>query len=139
MREEHREKDESKGIFYEGLEAFAREKIRQHLQDLLEQEVTEWLGRAKSERKMNPSEQSGLTNRSDPSGRARTRDQGAGAEASRAVHPQSARGRTVAGEAHGEQRVGKTAPARGRKARGRSGTDVQRDRGRQASGHGAAQ
>jgi hypothetical protein len=28
MREEHREKDESKGIFYEGLEAFAREKIR---------------------------------------------------------------------------------------------------------------
>ena len=50
MREEHREKGESKGIFYEGLEAFAREKIRQHLQDLLEQEVTEWLGRAKSER-----------------------------------------------------------------------------------------
>ena len=49
MREEHREKDESKGIFYEGLEAFAREKIRQHLQDLLEQEVTEWLGREKSE------------------------------------------------------------------------------------------
>ena len=62
MREEHREKDESKGIFYEGLEAFAREKIRQHLQDLLEQEVTEWLGRAKSERKMNPSEQSGYRN-----------------------------------------------------------------------------
>lgn len=62
MREEHREKDESKGIFYEGLEAFAREKIRQHLQDLLEQEVTEWLGRTKSERKMNPSEQSGYRN-----------------------------------------------------------------------------
>jgi putative transposase len=62
MREEHREKDESKGIFYAGLEAFAREKIRQHLQDLLEQEVTEWLGRAKSERKTNPSEQSGYRN-----------------------------------------------------------------------------
>src|SRR5262245_9971268 len=62
MREEHREKGESKGIFYEGLEAFAREKIRQHLQELLEQEVTEWLGRAKSERKMNPSEQSGYRN-----------------------------------------------------------------------------
>jgi transposase-like protein len=62
VREEHREKDESKGIFYEGLEAFAREKIRQHLQDLLEQEVTEWLGRTKSERKMNPSEQSGYRN-----------------------------------------------------------------------------
>src|SRR5215475_15300085 len=62
MREEHREKDESKGIFYEGLEAFAREKIRQHLQDLLEQEVTEWLGRAKSERKRNPLEQSGYRN-----------------------------------------------------------------------------
>jgi transposase-like protein len=62
MREEHREKGESKGIFYEGLEAFAREKIRQHLQDLLEQEVTEWLGRAKSERKRNPFEQSGYRN-----------------------------------------------------------------------------
>ena len=62
MREEHREKGESKGIFYEGLEAFAREKIRQHLQDLLEQEVTEWLGRAKSERKRNPLEQSGYRN-----------------------------------------------------------------------------
>jgi len=62
MREEHREKGESKGIFYEGLEAYAREKIRQHLQDLLEQEVTEWLGRAKSERKRNPLEQSGYRN-----------------------------------------------------------------------------
>src|SRR5437899_11933940 len=62
MREEHREKDESKGIFYEGLEAFAREKIRQHLQDLLEQEVTEWLGREKSERRGNPKEQPGYRN-----------------------------------------------------------------------------
>ena len=62
MREEHREKGESKGIYCEGLEAFAREKIRQPLQDLLEQEVTEWLGRAKSERKRNPLEQSGYRN-----------------------------------------------------------------------------
>src|SRR5947208_13620726 len=62
MREEHREKDESKGIFYEGLEAFAREKIRQHLQDLLKQEVTEWLGREKSERRGNPKEQPGYRN-----------------------------------------------------------------------------
>ena len=62
MREEHREKGESKGIFYEGLEAFAREKIRQHLQDLLEQEVTEWLGREKSQRRVNPIEEPGYRN-----------------------------------------------------------------------------
>src|SRR5437763_8105177 len=62
MREEHREKDESKGIFYEGVEAFAREKIRQHLQDLLEQEVKEWLGLEKSERRGNAKEQPGYRN-----------------------------------------------------------------------------
>jgi putative transposase len=62
MREEHREKDESKGIFYDGLEEFAQEKIRQHLQDLLEQEVTEWLGREKSQRKSNPLEEPGYRN-----------------------------------------------------------------------------
>ncbi|MEX0803632.1 MAG: hypothetical protein WD688_10005 [Candidatus Binatia bacterium] len=54
MKEKHIEGNESKGIFYEGLEAFARVKIRQHLQNLLEQEVTEWLGRDKSQRKGNP-------------------------------------------------------------------------------------
>ena len=54
--------NESKGIFYEGLEAFARLKIRQHLQDLLEQEVSEWSGRAKSERKGNPLEEPGYRN-----------------------------------------------------------------------------
>jgi hypothetical protein len=42
---------------YEELEGFARAKIRKHLQDLLEEEVTEWLGRAKGERKQNVSEQ----------------------------------------------------------------------------------
>jgi len=40
---------ESKEIFYEEVEGFAREKIREHLQDLLEQEVSEWLG-AREER-----------------------------------------------------------------------------------------
>ena len=62
MKEKHREGIESKEIFYEGLEEFAREKIRGHLQDLLEQEVTEWLGRDKSERKANPMEQAGYRN-----------------------------------------------------------------------------
>jgi putative transposase len=62
MKEEHGKTIESKGIFYEELEAFAREKIRQHLQDLLEQEVTEWLGREKSQRKGDPAEQAGYRN-----------------------------------------------------------------------------
>jgi putative transposase len=62
MKEKHIEANESKGIFYEELEAFARVKIRQHLQDLLEQEVTEWLGRQKSERKAHPLEQPGYRN-----------------------------------------------------------------------------
>jgi putative transposase len=53
---------ESKEIFYEELESFAREKIRVHLQDLLEQEVSEWLGREKSERKVNRLEQPGYRN-----------------------------------------------------------------------------
>src|SRR5687768_3783214 len=62
MREEHRGKDESKRILYEELEEFARVKIRQHLQDLLEQEVSEWLGREKSERKVKADEQPGYRN-----------------------------------------------------------------------------
>ena len=53
MKEKHIGRSESKGTFYEELEGFAREKIRGHLQDLLEQEVSEWLGREKSERKVN--------------------------------------------------------------------------------------
>src|SRR3989338_857094 len=57
MKEEHSGKEESKRILYEELEAYAREKIREHLQDLLEQEVTEWLGRGKGERKGNALEQ----------------------------------------------------------------------------------
>ena len=62
MKEKHKEGIESKEIFYEGLEEFARQKIREHLQDLLEQEVTEWLGREKSERKGNALEQPGYRN-----------------------------------------------------------------------------
>jgi len=53
---------ESKRIFYGELEEYARGKIREHLQDLLEQEVTEWLGREKSERKENALEQPGYRN-----------------------------------------------------------------------------
>jgi len=62
MKEKHTEKEESKEICYRELEGFARAKIREHLQDLLEQEITEWLGRRKSERKGNPSEQTGYRN-----------------------------------------------------------------------------
>ena len=62
MREKHTEEKQSKEILYEELEAFARARIREHLQDLLEQEVTEWLGRDKSERKQNVSEQPGYRN-----------------------------------------------------------------------------
>src|SRR3972149_10505516 len=62
MKEEHSGKEESKRILYEELEAYAREKIREHLQDLLEQEVTEWLGRGKGERKGNALEQPGYRN-----------------------------------------------------------------------------
>jgi putative transposase len=62
MREKHTDENQSKEILYEELEAFARGKIRKHLQDLLEEEVTEWLGRAKSERKRSVLEQPGYRN-----------------------------------------------------------------------------
>ncbi len=62
MREKHTGEKESKEIYYRELEDFARTKIRKHLQDLLEQEVTEWLGREKSERRGHPSEQAGYRN-----------------------------------------------------------------------------
>jgi transposase-like protein len=62
MTENHIERNESKRIFYEELETYALSKIREHLQDLLEQEVTEWLGREKSERKGNALEQPGYRN-----------------------------------------------------------------------------
>jgi hypothetical protein len=59
MKEKHIKGNESKGIFYDALEGFAQERIREHLQELLEQALTEWLGRKKSERKLNPLEQAG--------------------------------------------------------------------------------
>jgi hypothetical protein len=59
MTEKHIVGNESKGMLYEELEDYARGKIRDHLQDLLEQEVTEWLGRKKSERKGNALEHPG--------------------------------------------------------------------------------
>ena len=62
MKENHIREVESKESFYERLEDFAREKVREHLQDLLEEEVTEWLGREKSQRKGNPREQRGYRN-----------------------------------------------------------------------------
>ena len=62
MTEKHIVGRESKGIFYEELEEYARGKIRDHLQDLLEQEVTEWLGREKNERKGSVMEQPGYRN-----------------------------------------------------------------------------
>jgi putative transposase len=62
VKEKHTEKEESKEIYYGELEAYARERIREHLEDLLKQEVTEWLGRAKGERKSNRSEQAGYRN-----------------------------------------------------------------------------
>lgn len=62
MTEKHIGGSESKRIYYAELEEYARGKIREHLQDLLEQEVTEWLGREKSERRIKPSEQPGYRN-----------------------------------------------------------------------------
>jgi len=60
--EKHIGSGESKEIFYAELESVARQKIRVHLQDLLEQEVSEWLGREKSERRVNALEQRGYRN-----------------------------------------------------------------------------
>ena len=62
MKEKHIGRNESKGIFYSELEEYARVKIREHLQDLLEQEVSEWLGREKSEPRLNSLEQPGYRN-----------------------------------------------------------------------------
>ncbi len=62
MIRKHSEQVESKGVFYECMEAYAREKIRGWVQDLLEAEVTELLGRDKSERKAIEVEQPGYRN-----------------------------------------------------------------------------
>ena len=62
MKEKHIVGKESKGIIYSEVEEYARGKIREYLQDLLEEEVREWLGREKSERKRNVLEQPGDRN-----------------------------------------------------------------------------
>jgi putative transposase len=50
MEESNRSEGEKSRVSYEGLEAWVREKVRGWIQDLLEAEVTEFLGRGKSER-----------------------------------------------------------------------------------------
>jgi len=62
MIRKHSGQVESKEVFYGCIEAFAREKIREWMQDLLEQEVTELLAREKSERKGSVVEQPGYRN-----------------------------------------------------------------------------
>ena len=51
MRKNNRDRVEKSRVAYESLEKWARDKIRQFLQELLEEEVTEFLGRRKSERR----------------------------------------------------------------------------------------
>jgi len=62
MSGKHNEAVESKDGLYGCLEAYARQEIQSWLQDLLEQEVTEFLGREKSERKAVADEQPGYRN-----------------------------------------------------------------------------
>ncbi|MFQ5870202.1 MAG: IS256 family transposase [Candidatus Zixiibacteriota bacterium] len=62
MIEKHTEGAESKESFYECLEELARQKIQRFLQDLLEQEVTELMGREKHQRKGNLKEEKGYRN-----------------------------------------------------------------------------
>ena len=50
MKGKHKGEGESKDVLYGCLEAYARQEIQGWLQDLLEQEVTEFLGREKSAR-----------------------------------------------------------------------------------------
>lgn len=62
MIERHVRGKESKGIFYENLEEIARHHIQRFLQNLLEQEATELLGRKRYQRKGNPLEEEGYRN-----------------------------------------------------------------------------
>jgi hypothetical protein len=50
MEAKHTEEKESTGAFYDCLEVYARQHLQAWLQDLLEQEVTDVLGRRKHER-----------------------------------------------------------------------------------------
>src|SRR5690606_10346249 len=58
----HTNPQESTGEFFDCLEAYARQHLQAWLQDLLEQEVTDLLGRRKHERKMPGGEQAGDRN-----------------------------------------------------------------------------
>ncbi len=62
MPGKHKGTAESKEGLYGCLEAYARQEIQSWLQDLLEQEVTDFLGREKSERKVVGEEQPGYRN-----------------------------------------------------------------------------
>ena len=53
----------AKGEFCEHLQEIARQQIQRFLQDLLEQEAMELLGRQKYQRKGNPLEEKGYRNR----------------------------------------------------------------------------
>jgi transposase-like protein len=62
MEANHTDAKESTGEFYGCLETYARQHLQVWLQDLLEQEVTEVLGRGKHERKISGGEQAGDRN-----------------------------------------------------------------------------
>lgn len=62
MEAKHTEGKESTGAFYDCLEAYARQHLQAWLQDLLEQEVTDVLGRRKHERKIPGGEHTGDRN-----------------------------------------------------------------------------
>ena len=55
-------KEQSRAVLYEQLESFARQKMQEFLQDILEQEVTEFLGRTKGQRKSAVDEAKGNRN-----------------------------------------------------------------------------
>lgn len=62
MEAKHTNPEESTGEFYDCLEVYARQHLQVWLQDLLEQEVTDVLGRRKHERKMPGEAQTGDRN-----------------------------------------------------------------------------
>jgi putative transposase len=62
MEGNHTDRKESTGEFYGCLETYARQHLQAWLQDLLEQEVTDLLGRGKHERKLPVGEQVGDRN-----------------------------------------------------------------------------
>jgi len=53
MKKQTRKEHKPSRVVFEGLESFARAEIQKRLQELLEEEITEFLGRALSERRVN--------------------------------------------------------------------------------------